>query len=64
MFIIISLIISLLEVKNIIKDRKVKLIIFFLIIISLSIFIYIKKDSIECLKIMIDRIREYINGKN
>jgi len=64
MFIIIGLLISILEVKNIIKDKKIKLIILFLVIISLSVFIYIKRDEIESLKVMIDKLKEYINGKN
>ena len=64
MFIIISLIISLLEVKNIIKDKKIKLIIFFLGIIFVSVFLYIKRDDIDSLKIMIERIKGFINGKN
>jgi hypothetical protein len=57
MFIIISLIISLLEVKNIIKDKKIKLIIFFLSIIFVSVFLYIKRDDIDSLKIMIEKIK-------
>lgn len=64
MFIIISLIISFLEVKNIIKDKKIKLAIFFLVIIGLSIFLYLKKDDIESLKIMIEKLKGYVNGKN
>lgn len=64
MFIIISLIISLLEVKNIIKDKKIKLIIFFLGIILVSVFLYIKRDDIDSLKIMIEKIKGFINGKN
>jgi hypothetical protein len=64
MFIIISLIISLLEVKNIIKDKKIKLIIFFLGIIFVSVFLYIKRDDIDSLKIMIEKIKGFINGKN
>jgi hypothetical protein len=64
MFIIISLIISLLEVKNIIKDKKIKLIIFFLGIIWVSVFLYIKRDDIDSLKIMIEKIKGFINGKN
>ena len=64
MFIIISLIISLLEVKNIIKDKKIKLIIFFLGIIFVSVFLYIKRDDIDSLKIMIEKIKGFMNGKN
>ena len=64
MYIIIKLIISLLEVKNIIKDKKIKLIIFFLGIILVSVFLYIKRDDIDSLKIMIEKIKGFINGKN
>lgn len=64
MFLIISLIISLLEIKNIIKDKKIKLIIFYVTIIALSIIIYIKRNEIESIKVLIEKLEGLFNGKN
>lgn len=64
MFLIISLIISLLEIKNIIKDKKIKLIIFYVTIIALSIIIYIKRNEIESIKVLIEKLEGLLNGKN
>lgn len=64
MFIIISVIITLLEIKDVYKEKKIKLIIFFSFILITSIIIYIYMDKIPSLLNFIKNIKELFYGTN
>lgn len=63
MFIIIGIIISIVDMKTILKDKKYSLFLFYAIIILLSILIYLKQNTIFSLyEILTDW--GIINGNN
>lgn len=63
MFIIIGIIISIVDMKTILKDKKYSLFLFYEIIILLSILIYLKQNTIFSLyEILTDW--GIINGNN
>lgn len=64
MFIIISVIITLLEIKDVYKEKKIKLIIFFSFVLITSIIIYIYMDKIPSLLNFINNIKELFYGTN
>ena len=64
MFIIISILISLLELKDATTSKKIMIFIFMISVLILSIIIYIKKDDILSISEIINKIKELINGTN
>lgn len=63
MFIIIGIIISIVDMKTILKDKKYSLFLFYAIILLLSILIYLKQNTIFSLyEILTDW--GIINGNN
>ena len=64
MFIIISILISLLEIKDATKSKKIMIFICMLLILILSVVLYIKQDDILSIEEIINRIKGLINGTN
>lgn len=64
MFLLICLIISLLEIKDTIKEKKIKIFVFMLSIIIISVFLYLNRNNIESIQTLIERLKGVMNGKN
>ena len=64
MFLLICLIISLLEIKDTIKEKRIKIFVFMISIIIISVFLYLNRNNIESIKTLIERLKGVMNGKN
>lgn len=64
MFILIGVLISLFEMKDLLKERKIKILIFFLLLLIFSIIIYYKRNDMNSLKEFIDKVRGLLNGNH
>ena len=64
MFLLICLIISLLEIKDTIKEKRIKIFVFMLSIIIISVFLYLNRNNIESIQTLIERLKGVMNGKN
>lgn len=64
MLLIIGLIFCLKELKDILYDKKIKVLIIFIILLLLCIILYIFKEKIPSVMTIISKIEELINGNN
>lgn len=64
MFLLICLIISLLEIKDTIKEKRIKIFFFMISIIIISVFLYLNRNNIESIQTLIERLKGAINGKD
>lgn len=64
MFIIITVIISLLELKTLITNKQKPLLIFYITIIILSVFLYFNKDNLLSFYQIIKEMNGIVNGSN
>lgn len=64
MFLLICLIISLLEIKDTIKEKRIKIFVFMISIIIISVFLYLNRNNIESIQTLIERLKGVMNGKN
>lgn len=64
MFLLICFIISLLEIKDTIKEKRIKMFVFLISIIIISVFLYLNRNNIESIQTLIEKIKGAINGKN
>lgn len=64
MFIIISLIACLLELKKVLKNKQLPILFFYVTIVIISIVLYFNKDNMPSLYEIIKEIKGIINGNN
>ncbi len=64
MFLLIGVLISLFEMKDLLKERKVKILIFFLLLITFAIIIYYKRNEMDSIKEFIEKVRGLLNGNH
>lgn len=64
MFIIISLIACILELKKVLKNKQLPILFFYLTIVIISIILYYNKDNMPSLYEIIKGIKGSINGYN
>ncbi len=64
MLLIIGLLFCLKELKDILYDKKIKVLIFFIILLLLCIILYIFKEKIPSVMTITSKIEELINGNN
>lgn len=60
MFVIVGIILSLIEIKEALKDKKIRAILFFTFMIIVLI-LYIYKEKIPSIMYLITKIKELIN---
>lgn len=64
MFLLLGVIISIISLKDLIKSKKICLLIFFIAIIALSIITFIFKDEIPSIMTLIEKIKGMIYESN
>ena len=64
MFLLICLIISLLEIKDTIKEKRIKIFVFMISIIIISVFLYLNRNNIESIQTLIEKLKGVMDGKN
>lgn len=64
MFLLLGVIISIISLKDLIKSKKICLLIFFIAIIFLSIITFIFKDEIPSIMTLIEKIKGMIYESN
>lgn len=60
MFVIVGIILSLIETKEALKDKKIRAILFFLFMV-IVLLLYIYKEKIPSIMYLITKIKELLN---
>lgn len=60
MFVIVGIILSLIETKEALKDKKIRTILFFLFMV-IVLLLYIYKEKIPSIMYLITKIKELLN---
>lgn len=64
MFLIVCLIVSLLEIRDAAKEKRMRIFLFSLLIIIFSLIVYLNRNNISSLQTLIEKIKGAFNGKN
>jgi len=64
MLLLISLIASVIEIRDLVKEKRIGVLFFFIFLMAISIFLYLKREDVGSLTILFEKLKEVLNGKD